>query len=272
MDKENFDLIVIGAGPGGYSAALHAANFSKKVALIEKKDIGGTCLDRGCIPTKSLIHSANLFFEMKNSKKFGIDFENISIDFQNMTLRKNEVVKNLKNSLKNLILSKKITIFENKASFLNQNEILLDNNKDVQTLGTIKLPPTTYSSEDTPSDLWMKFQVTNYHTQSASIYIDSLYMMPTNGYRYIDLKTAGQSSNDYIKDDGINDRVGYYAGATDEFAPVVIWKGSPIKLIPDVDQRIYVIMQAKDDGSTNNYSPFLNLGMKVKYRPRRLTI
>ena len=68
----HYELIVIGAGPGGYEAALHAAKLGKKVAVVEKREAGGTCLNRGCIPTKTLLHSSQIFHDAKHGAHAGI--------------------------------------------------------------------------------------------------------------------------------------------------------------------------------------------------------
>ena len=73
MDKL-FDLIIIGAGPGGYAAAEHAAKFGMKTAVIEERELGGTCINRGCIPTKSLIYAARLYSIMNHCGQFGLQF------------------------------------------------------------------------------------------------------------------------------------------------------------------------------------------------------
>ena len=64
---ENFDLGIIGGGPAGYTAALHAASLGQKVVLFEKENIGGVCLNKGCIPTKSILHASELYYKMQNS-------------------------------------------------------------------------------------------------------------------------------------------------------------------------------------------------------------
>ena len=69
---ENYDLIVIGAGPGGYEAAFEAADLGMKTALVEKDAPGGTCLNRGCIPTKSLLHAALLYRSLAEAGEFGV--------------------------------------------------------------------------------------------------------------------------------------------------------------------------------------------------------
>lgn len=76
----HYELIVIGAGPGGYEAALHAAKLGKKVAVVEKREAGGTCLNRGCIPTKTLLHSSQIFHDAKHGAHAGIHTDDIRAD------------------------------------------------------------------------------------------------------------------------------------------------------------------------------------------------
>ena len=82
------DIVVIGGGPGGYVAAIHAAHLGANVALVEKDKLGGTCLNRGCIPTKALVRSAEVMLDARRSSDFGIDVENIKINFQKVMERK----------------------------------------------------------------------------------------------------------------------------------------------------------------------------------------
>jgi len=86
-EKQYYDLIVIGAGTGGYSAAIKAAQMGKKVALIEKGDLGGTCLNVGCIPTKTMIANAQVLEKIKYAADFGITIGAISIDYAKMKER-----------------------------------------------------------------------------------------------------------------------------------------------------------------------------------------
>ena len=76
-----FDLGIIGAGPAGYTAALHAASKGKTVVLFEKENIGGVCLNKGCIPTKSILHASEIFKSIQKSQDFGISVENIHLDY-----------------------------------------------------------------------------------------------------------------------------------------------------------------------------------------------
>ena len=87
-----YDLIVIGAGPGGYEAALRAAELGMKTALVERREIGGTCLNRGCIPTKALLHMAQTVYDAQEATAWGMPAEGFSIDMEKVYARKNEIV------------------------------------------------------------------------------------------------------------------------------------------------------------------------------------
>ena len=81
MNKQSFDLIVIGSGPGGYVAAIRASQLGKKVAVVEKEHVGGICLNWGCIPTKALMKSAEIYSTLKQANKYGFAVDNFSYDF-----------------------------------------------------------------------------------------------------------------------------------------------------------------------------------------------
>lgn len=117
-------LAVIGGGPGGYVAAIRAAQLGAEVTLIEKNAMGGTCLNVGCIPTKALIHSADLYHEIKNdAKKNGILVEQVSVDFAAMQKRKATVVKQLVNGVGGLMTANGITVIKGTAKFKSQGLI-----------------------------------------------------------------------------------------------------------------------------------------------------
>ena len=97
--SEKFDLGIIGAGPAGYTAALHARNAGLSVVLFEKDKAGGVCLNRGCIPTKTILHSAELYEEMKNAQNLGFDIENLAVDYEKIAARKDSVVEKLRKGL-----------------------------------------------------------------------------------------------------------------------------------------------------------------------------
>lgn len=120
---EKYDLMVIGAGPGGYVAAIKAAQLGKKVAIAERRQVGGTCLNRGCIPTKTLVHTAELLEEIRSCEKLGIHTGGISIDFEKMHARKAEVVGQLRNGIEGLFQSNKIDLIRGSAKIVETGKV-----------------------------------------------------------------------------------------------------------------------------------------------------
>ncbi len=116
MDTNTFDLIVIGAGPGGYEAAFEAADLGMKTALVEKDAPGGTCLNRGCIPTKSFLHAAGLYREMREAAAFGIVPGEIALDYARMRDKKNEAVLQLRRGIEGTAVKKKIALIRGTAA------------------------------------------------------------------------------------------------------------------------------------------------------------
>jgi len=123
MEKKKYDLAVLGAGPGGYVAAIKAAQNGKKVCLIEKGYLGGSCLNVGCIPTKTLISNAQVLAKIKEADEFGISTGPISIDFSKMKNRKDNVIEKIRKSLEGLLLANQMTILRGFAEFLSPREI-----------------------------------------------------------------------------------------------------------------------------------------------------
>jgi dihydrolipoamide dehydrogenase len=112
-----FDLVVLGAGTGGYTAAFRAAQLGLKVALVDEDKIGGTCLHRGCIPTKALLESAGLVERMKHAKDYGLVLgeAGVGVDYPQMAARKDQVVKRMWTGLKTLIDKNKVTWIEGRG-------------------------------------------------------------------------------------------------------------------------------------------------------------
>lgn len=131
MDKQNFDCVVIGGGPGGYVAAIRAAQGGLSTALIEAKEMGGTCLNRGCIPSKALIANADVLRKVKEAGKFGISIPDFSFNYSEMNSRKETVVKRMRSGLEGLIASNKITVFKGFGKFLSPTEIKVTGEHEV---------------------------------------------------------------------------------------------------------------------------------------------
>lgn len=108
---EAYDLIVIGAGPGGYEAALEGAALGMKTALVEREKLGGTCLNRGCIPTKTLLHSGDLYRELKESARFGITAGQAEIDLGAVQERKREVLDTLREGIAGRLKKAKVQVY-----------------------------------------------------------------------------------------------------------------------------------------------------------------
>ena len=115
MASNEFDVIVIGSGPGGYVAAIRAAQLGLATAVVERDPAGcgGTCLLRGCIPTKALLHTADLYHDIKNAKEFGIVAENVGIDLAAVMGRKTRIVTRLSKGIESYLFKKnKVTLFK----------------------------------------------------------------------------------------------------------------------------------------------------------------
>jgi len=121
-----FDLVVIGAGPGGYPAAIRAAQLGASVALVEKEQLGGTCLNWGCIPTKTLIASAELFERIKSAGSMGLRADGASFDYAAIAQRKDEVVQKLRNGVQQLLKANDVTLFPGTASFESRNRMRVE--------------------------------------------------------------------------------------------------------------------------------------------------
>lgn len=123
---KNYDVIIIGSGPGGYVAAIKAGQKNLKVAIIEKEAIGGVCLNWGCIPTKALLKSAKVYTEILNAKEYGIDidsYENIKPNWTSIVKRKDRIVKRLTGGVKMLLEKNNVDIYNGEGEILNKNEV-----------------------------------------------------------------------------------------------------------------------------------------------------
>ena len=133
-----FDLVIIGAGPGGYVSAIRAAQCGLQVAIVERDKVGGTCLNRGCIPTKTLVHTSHLYREMNTCEKLGITAEGISYDIEKIYTRKDDVVEQLRNGVEYLLKAykDKIEMIRGNAVINTPNIVTVDTDKENLTLET----------------------------------------------------------------------------------------------------------------------------------------
>ena len=115
MSDYQYDLLVIGAGPGGYEAAFYAADLGMKVAVAEKDKLGGTCLNRGCIPTKALMHSSDVYRDAAHGAAIGVIADGLHADRERIGARKDEVLDALRKGIEGLIKKKKIDLLNGEA-------------------------------------------------------------------------------------------------------------------------------------------------------------
>jgi dihydrolipoamide dehydrogenase len=116
MAEHSFDLVVVGGGPGGYVAAIRAAQLNMKTALVEREHLGGICLNWGCIPTKALLRSAEIFDHMHHLKDFGLAAEKISYDATAVVKRSRKVASQLSRGVAHLLKKNKVTVFDGQGA------------------------------------------------------------------------------------------------------------------------------------------------------------
>jgi dihydrolipoamide dehydrogenase len=110
-----YDVVVIGGGPGGYVAAIRAAQLGLKTAVVERQAMGGVCLNVGCIPTKALLHTADLLDELREAKRFGVIVEGVSLDWEATLRQKDTVVKTMTSGVSFLMKKNKIDVVNGSA-------------------------------------------------------------------------------------------------------------------------------------------------------------
>lgn len=135
MSEKNFDLVVIGGGPGGYVAAIRAAQLGLKTALVESEHLGGICLNWGCIPTKALLRSAEIYSLINHADEFGIKVKGVEIDFKKIIERSRGVAKQLSGGIGHLMKKNKVTVFDGFGKLLGGGKVEVS--KDGKTFDQI---------------------------------------------------------------------------------------------------------------------------------------
>lgn len=152
---KEYDIVVLGGGPGGYVAAIKAAQLGAKTALIEKENVGGVCLNVGCIPTKTLLKSAKVYEDIMQSEKFGIDIfdkSSVNINLDNLMKRKDSIVNKLTGGVKVLLKQNGVDVYNGYGDVLDKNTLLVNG----ETLKTKNLVIATGSSTFIPSTKGLK--------------------------------------------------------------------------------------------------------------------
>ncbi len=131
---EAYDVIVLGSGPGGYVSAIRAAQLGLKVAIVERENLGGICLNWGCIPTKALLRSAEVFHQMKHAKDYGLAADNITADLDAVVMRSRGVAKQLNQGVTHLMKKNKITVHMGAGKLTAPGKLEVTSNKGVEAL------------------------------------------------------------------------------------------------------------------------------------------
>lgn len=124
--EKNYDIAILGAGPGGYVAAIKAAQMGAEVALIEKEKPGGTCLNWGCIPTKALVRSAEVYRTIKNADKYGCSVTDLSFDWNRIQKRKDGIVRRLVKGIEHLMKAHSIDLIKGMGNLVDKNIIKIE--------------------------------------------------------------------------------------------------------------------------------------------------
>ncbi|MDX9762847.1 MAG: dihydrolipoyl dehydrogenase [Desulfomonilia bacterium] len=148
MEKK--DLIIIGGGPAGYAGAVRASQLGAKVMLLEKEELGGTCLHRGCIPTKSFLQVADVLETTRKSKRFGVMTGEATLDFTKMIGYKDQVIRTIVSGLKGLMTRNEIEVIRGVARFKSKNEIEVTNGNGEITYQANRIIVATGSSRSLP--------------------------------------------------------------------------------------------------------------------------
>ncbi len=137
---QEFDLVVIGGGPGGYVGAIRAAQLGANVALIEKGNVGGTCLNRGCIPTKTMYYAAKMLKTMKNAETFGVTYSGgtVGFDLSKALERKDSVVTRLVGGVEQLLRANGVTLLRGTASFEDARKIKIESEDGEEVITAAK--------------------------------------------------------------------------------------------------------------------------------------
>ncbi len=123
MSDTNFDIVIIGGGPGGYVAAIRAAQLGMKTAVVEREHLGGICLNWGCIPTKALLRSAEVFRNMKHAAAYGLAAEGIGFDLSKVVARSRAVAGQLQAGVKHLLKKNKVAVFEGHGALAGRGKV-----------------------------------------------------------------------------------------------------------------------------------------------------
>jgi dihydrolipoamide dehydrogenase len=138
MAETSFDIVIVGGGPGGYVAAIRAAQLGLKTAVVEREQMGGICLNWGCIPTKALLRTSEVYSLIKHADSFGLSVEDVSYDAKKIVERSRKVANQLSNGVKGLMRKNKVTVFDGTAKLAGSGKLAVAMNDKSNTTLTAK--------------------------------------------------------------------------------------------------------------------------------------
>lgn len=187
------DTLVVGAGPGGYVAAIRASQLGQKVTVVEKGELGGVCLNVGCIPSKALISAGHRYYHAKHSEDMGITAENVTLNFQKVQEWKASVVKKLTSGVEGLLKGNKVNIVRGEVYFVDQNTVRVMDEKQSQTY---KFKNCIIATGSSPIELpTFKFSKRVINSTGALNLAELPKKMVVIGGGYIGIELTGAYSN-----------------------------------------------------------------------------
>ena len=150
MSEYSYDIVVLGAGPGGYECAIRCAQYGKKVALVEARELGGTCLNRGCIPTKALLHGAEMFEAAKSAADCGVTLGEVGFDFSKLAEYKDGVVNKLRTGIAGLEKAHGVKVIKGFGKVVDAHTLSVENDGNTESITFDKLILATGSSPARP--------------------------------------------------------------------------------------------------------------------------
>ena len=134
MSEKNYDIIIIGGGPGGYVAAIRAGQLGLKTLVVEKEKLGGICLNWGCIPTKALLKNAEVFETLKHAEDFGFSFENLKVDFSKAIKRSRDISGRLSKGIEFLLKKNKVEYISGSAKIISKGVVEVTQSGKVENI------------------------------------------------------------------------------------------------------------------------------------------
>ena len=136
INKNHWDVVVLGAGPGGYAAAFRASDLGQRVLLVDRDEkLGGVCLNRGCIPSKALLHIVKIVNETKHLSSLGVSFGDLKFDIEKIRNHKNKIISQLNGGISQLAKARNVEVLCGEASFLSNDELLVKTKTEKKQIG-----------------------------------------------------------------------------------------------------------------------------------------